>query len=104
MTTRPAATPPTGWLRRISDFWLDRHFLRVAALPAFVVVFAVTVAPISLGLALSLTGYTQLNPHFHFVGLDNFKNIFDDDVVHEVLWTTLVYVVGSVGVDLVFGI
>jgi multiple sugar transport system permease protein len=94
----------TARLRRIGDFWLDRQFLRIAALPAFVVVFAITAAPISLGLALSLTGYTQLNPTFHFVGLQNFTDILGDDVVHQVLWTTVIYVVGSVGVELVVGI
>lgn len=91
-------------LQRLNDRWLDRHFFRVAALPAFLLVFAVTVVPIALGLVLSLTNYSQSNASVDFVGVDNFTTILTDETVHQVLWTTLLYVFGAVTVETVIGV
>jgi len=40
----------------------DRRFFVLAALPAFVVVFLVTIVPLAAAFGLSFTSYTSANP------------------------------------------
>jgi multiple sugar transport system permease protein len=62
-------------------------------------------APLVYSIILSLYQWqiTQINTDKPFVGLQNYVKLFTDPQVLNAVWNTIVYVVGSVGVELVLG-
>lgn len=64
-----------------------------------------TVYPIGASLFYSFTDYTALNPRFHFIGIDNFRDLLTDD---PNFWTsvanTLYFAAVSLPVNLFVGI
>lgn len=61
-------------------------------LPAMVVVIVFFIIPFFNTLRLSFTNATLLNPG-HFIGLDNFRKMFEDDHVKTALLNSSLYVV-----------
>jgi multiple sugar transport system permease protein len=111
MTTiadRGIATAPTpastgGRAGRLFGF-LDRHFFKFAAIPAFVLVFAVTIIPLLSGLGLSFSSLSSSHNAVLPATLDNYKNLAHDSEVHTVLLNTLIYVVAAVVLETGFGL
>jgi len=81
----------------------DRRFFVLAALPAFVVVFLVTIVPLAAAFGLSLTSYTSANPVVKWVGLRNYKLLFSDPNVPTVLIVTASFAVAAVVLEGVVG-
>lgn len=112
--TVPATQPRTGPLPgpgapgRISALrsWsaFDRRFFRVAAVPAFLAVFVVTVVPLVVGLGLSFSSVTSTHNGVFPLTLGNYAHIWDDSEVHTVLINTLIYVVFAVGLETLLGL
>ncbi len=96
----PALSPPgrclgkrsaaVGRRRRVGHHWWGLVF--VLPVVAFFAVF--NLFPVVVGFALSLTDYDLLDPP-SFVGLDNFRNLLDDDLFITALWNTLAFVAGA---------
>jgi multiple sugar transport system permease protein len=84
--------------------FVDRHFFLLAALPAFLIVFLVTVVPVAFALYLSLTGYTPVDPTFTFHGLRNYHLLLVDPIVHSVIGTTFQFVAVTLIVETVLGV
>ncbi|MEY9853127.1 multiple sugar transport system permease protein [Leifsonia sp. EB41] len=76
----------------------------LTVLPALVLALVIF-APLVYSLVLSLYKWqlTQINTGKTWVGLDNYVKLFTDPKVLNALGNTIVYVVGSVGVELVVG-
>ena len=77
----------------------------LVALPALILI-ALIIGPLVYSVVLSLYKWqiTDINnPTNDFVGLGNFVTLFTDPTVLVALRNTVVYVIGSVGVELVLG-
>jgi multiple sugar transport system permease protein len=74
------------------------------ALPAIILI-ALIIGPLVYSIVLSLFKWriTDINLDKPFVGLDNYKTLFTDPVVLTALRNTAIYVVASVGIELVLG-
>jgi multiple sugar transport system permease protein len=74
------------------------------ALPALILALVIF-APLAYSIVLALYNWqiTQINQGKPFVGLQNFAKLFTDPKVLSAVGNTLLYVVGSVGVELVLG-
>jgi multiple sugar transport system permease protein len=81
----------------------DRRFFLLASLPAFIVVFIVTIAPLVAAFGLSFTSYTSSNPIISWTGLRNYRLLFSDPNVPTVLITTAEYAVAAVILETVIG-
>ncbi len=81
----------------------DRRFFVLAALPAFVVVFLVTIVPLAAAFGLSLTSYTSANPVAKWVGLRNYRLLFSDPNVPTVLLITVLFAVAAVVLEALIG-
>jgi len=81
----------------------DRRFFVLAALPAFVVVFLVTIVPLAAAFGLSFTSYTSANPVASWVGLRNYRLLFSDPNVPTVLGVTLLFAVAAVVLETLVG-
>jgi len=85
--------------------FVDRRFFLLAAAPAFLVVFGVTVVPFVSAFGLSLTDYTLTRPDIlSFAGLGNYQLMLIDPSVAQVVETTVIYTAGSVAVETVVGL
>src|ERR1700722_20271527 len=74
---------------------VGRHWWGLVFVLPVVAFFAVfNVFPVVFGFALSLTDYDLLDPP-NFVGLDNFRNLLDDDLFLTALRNTLEFVAGA---------
>jgi multiple sugar transport system permease protein len=112
IATKPAAAGPgrggtaasaTGLAGRLLNF-SDRHFFKFAAIPAFIMVFAVTVIPLLSGLGLSFSSLSSSHNAVLPPTLDNYRNLMHDSEVHTVLLNTLLYVVVAVVLETGFGL
>jgi multiple sugar transport system permease protein len=111
---RPAAGPAgdpgparPGLARRVSlRGWsaFDRRFFKLAAIPAFLAVFLVTVIPFLAGFGLSFSSMNSVNNHVLPPTLANYKTILTDPVTHQVLLNTVIYVVAAVLLETGFGL
>jgi multiple sugar transport system permease protein len=73
-------------------------------LPAFLVVFLVTVVPLISGFGLSFSSMNSTHNAVLPLTFRNYREIFSDPVTHTVLINTVVYVVVAVGLETGFGL
>jgi multiple sugar transport system permease protein len=99
---RPRSTSPAG-RRPGARSRSDRRFFVLAALPAFIVVFLVTIVPLAAALGLSFTSYTSANPVASWAGLRNYRLLFSDPNVPTVLLVTLLFAVAAVVLEALIG-
>ena len=99
---RPRGTSSAGRRARTRSR-SDRRFFVLAALPAFVLVFLVTIVPLAAAFGLSFTSYTSANPVASWVGLRNYRLLFSDPNVPTVLLVTLLFAVAAVVLEALVG-
>ena len=107
----PAALRPVGLAHRISlRGWsaFDRRFFKLAAVPAFLAVFLVTVVPLVTGFGLSFSSMSSTHNQILPATLANYRTLFTDPVTRTVLLNTVIYVVFAVvletGLGLLLGV
>ena len=80
-----------------------RHWARYRAgylfvLPAFLLYAVFVVYPFVQSIYLSFTSWNGADPVKEFVGLDNYRRLFRDDLLWRSLWHNLIWVViGTIG-------
>jgi multiple sugar transport system permease protein len=86
----------------------DRRFFKLAALPAFLAVFLVTVIPFLAGFGLSFSSMSSVSNRVLPLTLGNYRTLISDPVTHTVLLNTVIYVFFAValetGVGLLLGL
>jgi multiple sugar transport system permease protein len=102
VTAQPGSRSPAG---RRAGFRprSDRHFYVLAALPAFILVFLVTIVPLAAAFGLSFTSYTAANPIISWAGVRNYRLLFSDPSVPTVLVTTALFAAAAVILETVAG-
>ncbi|GAA3407442.1 carbohydrate ABC transporter permease [Paenibacillus hodogayensis] len=88
-----------NWLQR--QQWIGYLFI----LPNMLGIIAFFIIPALYSLALVFTDYQFANPRFGFVGLDNFRRLFGDELFYTSIKNTAIFL-GSVPVSiaLAFGV
>lgn len=82
-----------------SKRWIKTAFI----LPTFLIFAVYTVYPLYNIILTSFKKQTFYED-FGFVGLDNWKNVLKDEIVHKVLWNTVIVVFGELVLLLPLGI
>jgi multiple sugar transport system permease protein len=104
---RPAADlrqgGPGGLLARLGRRF-DRKFFLIAVLPAFLVVFFITVVPFVSGVGLSFSSVTTTSNKILPLTLGNYRDLFSDAEIATVLLNTLIYVGLAVVIETVVGL
>jgi multiple sugar transport system permease protein len=75
----------------------------IAVVPSMVVVLAIAIYPIGYAFYLSMTNRIMSNPVVKFVFLKNYWNNLTDDRFWKFTQTTVIHVVGAVGLELLIG-
>lgn len=95
-----ATSPAPGRSTRLSDRTLAIAFIS----PALLLLLFMSIFPLLWALVLSFTDYSvSRNQSANFVGLENYFNILTSTQVHQRALTTLIYVIGAVGLQTVLG-
>ena len=99
-----ARQPGSRRLGRVG--WLDRHFAALTVGPAALVSLLVFGLPLAFSLWLSLQGWSIEQSLFggHFVGMQNYSDLFADPAFVDSLVRTLLYTVVTVSAELGFGL
>lgn len=82
----------------------DRRFFKLAALPAFLAVFLITVVPFVAGFGLSFSSMSSVDNHVLPPTLGNYRTLISDPVTHTVLLNTVIYVLFAVTLETGFGL
>lgn len=94
------SSPAPGRFSRLGDRWLALGFIS----PAMLLLLAMSVFPLLWALYLSFTDYSAARDvPASFVGFDNYAEVLTSSQVRQRAFTTLVYVVGAVGLQTVLG-
>lgn len=92
--------PRTG----ISDQWRKRLEIAVFVTPALVLIGLFIAYPVVSAVRFSLYKWRGVGPLLDFIGLDNYRNVLDDDVFTSAIGHNLFIVVGSIVVQLPLGL
>jgi multiple sugar transport system permease protein len=96
-----AARPAAPARRRVTD--RDGFLAWVFLMPSVVYIIALVAVPFFLAIGFSLSDVTAGDPSYDFVGLANFRAIFDDPVFWRSLGNTMIFTSISMVLIVVFG-
>lgn len=82
----------------------DRAIGLLTAMPAMVLLFIFTVYPVGYLLYYSLFSGSLISTKKKFVGLDNYRELWESEVFHKVLMNTVVYTVLFVVITMVLAV
>ena len=75
------------------------------AAPAWVYVMAIAVGPLVQGFLYSFESYSLIRPAGrHFVGLENYRALFEDDSARAALTNTFLFTFGAVVLESILGL
>ncbi|WJY21136.1 sugar ABC transporter permease [Fontisubflavum oceani] len=86
---------------------LERRYARLGALliaPTIVVFSLVIVYPLLAAIYLSVFSIYTPTLEGEFVGVDNYIQLFTEPAFWQSLWTTLIWTVGTLSLQIVFGV
>ena len=81
----------------------DRQVGVLLILPGLAVFAAIILYPFVDAILMSFTDRSMIYPNYSWVGLDNYKKVFQDPYFGKTLWTTVLFVVGSTVLPYVLG-
>src|SRR5688500_8048717 len=79
--------------------WPDRHIAWLLALPALLLILALSIYPLIYSVWVAFVNYDFEIPGHAFVGLDNFREVVNDPIARRSLVNTAVLAVASVAVE-----
>jgi multiple sugar transport system permease protein len=94
------------WLKQMRRFFAGEGPYLAMLLPLLLFVAAIAIGPLLFSFRISLFNYTLTDPSQTqtFVGLTNYIRAFKDPVVLTALRVTLVFVIGTVSLELMLGL
>jgi multiple sugar transport system permease protein len=91
-----------SWWRRARA--VDSAIAYLFILPALLIIFTFQYLPAFDVFRLSLTNRLLLRPNSKFIGLDNFKRLFEDERFWNSVWNTFYFVAGSVPLQIILAL
>lgn len=74
------------------------------SLPAFLFFSLFVTYPFLMSINLSLTDWNGIDPDYRYIGLDNFKSMFDGQLARESVWQTILLTAGNIFGAVVLGL
>jgi multiple sugar transport system permease protein len=84
--------------------WSDRHIGWLLALPAALLILALSIYPLAYSVWVAFVNYDFQVPGHAFVGLQNFREIVNDPIARLSLVNTLILSAASVAVEFALGL
>lgn len=93
----PVRVPVVPWWRRLGGYRIQLWLMLVPYLAGITLMIVV---PALLGIPLAFTDYNLLEPP-SFIGLDNFRELLNDEIFHKSVFNSLFYVALAVPIRLI---
>lgn len=84
--------------------WVDRHIRLLLVAPAVALILLLTVFPLGYSVWVDFVNFDFTIPGHAWIGLDNFRAVWDDPVARHALWVTIWLSFVSVAFELVLGL
>jgi multiple sugar transport system permease protein len=84
--------------------WVDRHFRLLLVAPAVALILLLTVFPLGYSLWVDFVNFDFTIPGHAWIGLDNFRTVWNDPVARHALWVTIWLSFSCVAFELVLGL
>jgi multiple sugar transport system permease protein len=89
--------------RQAASSLVDRNIRWLLVTPAVLLILFLTIYPLGYSLWVSFVNYDFAIPGHRWVGLDNFKTVWNDPIARHALWVTLGLAAASVALELILG-
>jgi multiple sugar transport system permease protein len=83
---------------------IDKYFLAAVSWPSLLIMLVVTAVPFAVTIGLAFTNYNLVRTAWKWVGIANFRTLFNDPQTHTILFNTVYLVGGTTILDTVFGL
>lgn len=93
-SARPAPEVP-NWRRKLRPY--------ILSVPAVVIVIGI-LYPFFVGAYYAFLNYAAVNPHPHFIGLENFKSVLGDQIFWQSVRVTAVFAVVATAIETALGV
>ncbi len=108
MVTTPKARADSSpnWIKQIRRFFVGERAYLLMLLPLLVFVVVIAIYPLLFSFRISLFKYRLTDPNQvqTFVGFGNYVRALSDPIVRSALRVTLMYVAGTVFLEILFGL
>ncbi len=84
--------------------WVDRNIGWLLAMPAVLLILALSIYPLLFSLWVLFVNYDFQIPDHDFVGLQNFRDVLADPVAASALINTVLFVIADVAVEFILGL
>lgn len=99
-----AGVPRPGRLARLHEWWEQEHIFGYGLiLPALLLIVCLVAYPFGMAVYFSLSDYWVGSPGT-FIGLDNFREIFKNEVFHQTVYNSFVFTSIAVVIKTVLGV
>ena len=88
---------------RSASSWVDRHIRLILVAPAIALILLLTVFPLGYSVWVNFVNFDFTIPGHAWVGLDNFRSVWEDPVARRALWVTIWLSAACVAFELVLG-
>jgi multiple sugar transport system permease protein len=99
MTATPSAVITTQPDRTVSMTFRNRMFIVACLLPASVALGAIVAYPLVYGIYLSLTDANPLTQQSNYIGLENYRYLWEDSVYRQSMVRTILFTVAIVAIE-----
>lgn len=83
---------------------MDRHIRFLLIAPAVILILLLTVFPLGYSMWVNFVNFDFTIPGHAWIGLDNFRSVWEDPVARHAIWVTIWLSVSTVAVELVIGL
>jgi multiple sugar transport system permease protein len=99
-----AGVPRPGRLARLHEWWEQEHIFGYGLiLPALLLIVCLVAYPFGMAIYFSLSDYWVGSPG-SFIGLDNFRQIFQNEVFHRTVYNSFVFTLIAVVLKTLLGV
>lgn len=79
----------------------NNRFVAIVLIPSFLFLFLFSIFPLFYGLGISFFEYNPVNSVQPFLGLENYKRMFQDEVFYKAVKNTLIFCIVTVSANIV---
>ena len=90
--------------KKFTRFLNSDKGLSLLCMPALALMILFVLFPLLQGIQISLTNWNGYSQKYSYIGIENYKRLFTDDMFYTAFKNTLIYGIGSAGIQTILGL
>ena len=90
--------------KKFTRFLNSDKGLSLLCMPALALMIFFVLFPLLQGIQISLTNWNGYSQKYSYIGIENYKRLFTDDMFYTAFKNTLIYGIGSAGIQTILGL